>query len=33
MKVHNLSGGLEPLSQWFNENKAYARLVAIQSAT
>lgn len=33
MTIHKLSGGLEPLSQWFNENKAHARVVSIRSAT
>jgi hypothetical protein len=32
-KVRNLAGGLEPLRQWFNDKSAYARIVAIQSAT
>ena len=33
MMVHDLSASLEPLQQWFNEDKDAARLVAINSAT
>ena len=31
--MHDLSGSLEPLQQWFNEHQDFARLVAINSAT
>ena len=33
MMVHDLSGSLEPLQQWFNQDKDSARVVAINSAT
>ena len=33
MTVRDLSESLEPLQQWFNEDKDAARLVAINSAT
>ena len=33
MIVHDLSGSLEPLQQWFNEDTDAARLVTINSAT
>ncbi len=33
MMVHDLSGSLKPLRQWFNAHSDSARLVAINSAT
>ena len=33
IRVRNLAGGLEPVREWFNDKSAYARIVAIQSAT
>ena len=33
MMVHDLSGSLGPLQQWFNAHSDSARLVAITSAT
>jgi len=33
IRVKNLSGGLEPVREWFNDKSAYARIMAIQSPT
>jgi hypothetical protein len=33
IRVRSLAGGLEPVREWFNDKSAFARIVAIQSAT
>jgi hypothetical protein len=33
IRVKDLSGGLEPVRQWFNDKSSFARIVAIQSPT
>ena len=32
-RIVTLAGVFEPVRQWFNDKSAYARIVAIQSAT
>jgi hypothetical protein len=33
IRVRSLSEGVEPVREWFNDKSAFARLIAIQSAT
>jgi hypothetical protein len=33
IQLRSLVDGVAPLREWFNDTSAYARLVAIQSAT